>query len=260
MKKTFCLFLLMALLFAGCSSGRDSAVKVTLDDLTDSRIGVLYNSVGTVYSKNIKGADITVYASQEELAAALLAGDVDYALTDYPVARNITVSNIDLSVSSSSAFPKENFVAAVRSEDHEIFGLTIVVLKELADKGTMDKLADGFIGVTEDVRRSNIAPDAVGENGTIVLGTSAVFPPFEYIGSDGAVCGLDIEIAKRIALKGGYTLEIKNMDFDSLLPALQAGEVDIVISGLSASSEYDESIGYTDPYYTCAQYIVYANR
>ena len=67
---------------------------------------------------------------------------------------------------------------------------------------------------------------------------------------------MDIEIAKYIARKGGYTLEILNIDRGSLLTSLLAGTVDMVISAFSAVDGYEDTVGFTAPYYTCTQYII----
>src|SRR3954449_11344343 len=69
------------------------------------------------------------------------------------------------------------------------------------------------------------------------MGTSADYPPFEYIdtakGSD--IIGIDAEIGQAIAEKLGYELEIRDMDFGGLISALQNGQVDFVMSAMSAT-------------------------
>ena len=51
----------------------------------------------------------------------------------------------------------------------------------------------------------------------LVMGTSADFPPFEYVAENGTIIGFDIDIAKYIANKWGYKLEIKDISFDGLI-------------------------------------------
>lgn len=61
--------------------------------------------------------------------------------------------------------------------------------------------------------------------------------------------GYDVSMAKLIAEAGGYQLQIVRLDWDSLIPALQSGEVDAVIAGQSITAERLEQVDFSDPYY-----------
>ena len=67
---------------------------------------------------------------------------------------------------------------------------------------------------------------------TLIVGTEAGFAPYEYMEGDKVV-GIDMDIAQEIANSMGRTLEIKNMDFDGALLAVQQGKVDFVAAGVS---------------------------
>ncbi len=254
---TVILIISVFLLLSGCSSDTQKSTKITPDDLSQGRIGVLSGSAATVYASDIEGSAVLVFNTQEEMVSALTNGDIDYIMTDYRLAKSITLSNMDLAYTASPVFGTSDFVVALRTQDTDLYGLVLVALTELKNKGTLDEIADRFVGLPADMQENGVTDDVTGENGTVVLGTSADFPPFEYVDNSGRVCGMDIEIAKYIARKGGYTLEIINLDRDGLLPSLAAGTVDIVISAFSKPDSHDASIGFTDPYYTCNQYIVY---
>lgn len=94
----------------------------------------------------------------------------------------------------------------------------------------------------------------------LVLGLSADFPPYEfYITNDDGkdeIVGFDVEIAKEIAKDLGKELEIKDMNFDSLLNELESGRVDLVISGLSPKPERAEQVDLSMIYYTAEQSVV----
>lgn len=90
----------------------------------------------------------------------------------------------------------------------------------------------------------------IKDAGKIVLGTSADYPPFEFhalIDGEDQIVGFDIEIAKYIADKFEVELEISDMDFDSLITALGAGRVDMVIAGMNPDPERDAN--FSDIYY-----------
>lgn len=95
--------------------------------------------------------------------------------------------------------------------------------------------------------------------GKIVLGTSADYAPYEFhksINGKDEVIGFDIEIAKEVAKELGVKLEIKDMDFDGLLPALQAGKVDFIISGMTPTEERAKAVDFSKVYYTAVQQVV----
>lgn len=101
--------------------------------------------------------------------------------------------------------------------------------------------------------------EGIKEKGTIILGTSADYPPFEsHIMIDGKdeIVGFDIEIAKYIAEELGVELEIKDMDFDKLLGALSTGMVDIVIAGMNPDPKRAKEVDFTDIYYEASHTVL----
>lgn len=101
---------------------------------------------------------------------------------------------------------------------------------------------------------------ALAENGkgTIIMGTSPDYPPYESVDAKGSgeIVGLDIDIAKAIADKLGYELQISGMDFNGLIAALQTGRVDFVMSAMSVTDERKQSVDFSDVYYAARNTIV----
>ncbi|KEF37378.1 L-arginine-binding protein [Schinkia azotoformans MEV2011] len=99
----------------------------------------------------------------------------------------------------------------------------------------------------------------VAEKKILKMGTSADFPPFEFVdtakGED--IIGFDIDLANAITEKLGYEIEIQDMDFAGLIEALKSNRVDIVLSGMSATDERKESVDFSDIYYSADQMIVF---
>ena len=97
------------------------------------------------------------------------------------------------------------------------------------------------------------------KGGKITFGTNAEFPPFEYVTSEGVIDqydGIDMAIAKSIAEQNDMTLVVENMEFDSLLVALQNGQIDAVIAGMTATDERRETVDFSTPYYTATQVMI----
>lgn len=92
-------------------------------------------------------------------------------------------------------------------------------------------------------------------DGTLTIATSPDYPPFENL-ENGEYVGLDIEIAKAVADKLGYTPEFKSLQFDAIIPAVAAGgQADIGISGFSVDPERAKEIDFTESYYIDDQAI-----
>jgi len=92
----------------------------------------------------------------------------------------------------------------------------------------------------------------------LVVGTSADFAPFEYKNpKTGNITGFDISLIKLIAKKIGYKkVKIVDMSFDSLIPALQSGKVQVVIAGMTITAKREKVVDFSIPYWTADQDVL----
>ncbi|KLI01755.1 amino acid ABC transporter substrate-binding protein [Sporolactobacillus inulinus CASD] len=100
---------------------------------------------------------------------------------------------------------------------------------------------------------------AIKSRGTLVVGLMAATPPYEFHYShDGKneIKGSDIELIKRIAKKLGVNYQIKDMDFDGLLPALQSGKVDILVSAMSPTETREKAADFSKVYFKSTNVFV----
>ncbi|MGX7405420.1 amino acid ABC transporter substrate-binding protein, PAAT family (TC 3.A.1.3.-)/amino acid ABC transporter membrane protein, PAAT family (TC 3.A.1.3.-) [Aerococcus urinaehominis] len=91
----------------------------------------------------------------------------------------------------------------------------------------------------------------IKDRGVLRVGTTSGYPPYEFtILEDGQnkVVGLDVSLSQAIADKLGVELEVIDMDFDSLIPALETGTIDIAAAGLTATEEREKSGDFSIPY------------
>jgi polar amino acid transport system substrate-binding protein len=101
---------------------------------------------------------------------------------------------------------------------------------------------------------SSILPQA--QEPKYIVGTSADWPPFEWVDGAGNFVGFDMDVMRAIAILKGYEIEIKDMAFDALIPALQACTIDIIAAGLTITAERDLVIDYTEPYWEADQGVL----
>ena len=91
--------------------------------------------------------------------------------------------------------------------------------------------------------------------GVLTMATNAEFPPYEYYEGD-TVTGIDVEIAQAIAVKLGLTLQVEDMEFDSVISAVQGGKADIGMAGMTVTEERLEEVNFTESYATGVQVII----
>ncbi len=91
---------------------------------------------------------------------------------------------------------------------------------------------------------------------TIVVGTNAEFPPFEYIDNDGEIAGFDVALMKAVGEEMGYKVKFTNMEFKSLLGAISTGGIDAAIAGMTITEDRLKSVDFSDPYFSANQCII----
>ena len=97
--------------------------------------------------------------------------------------------------------------------------------------------------------------EAVQKKGVLTVATSPDFPPFESLDGDQIV-GIEVDIMEKIAEALGVEIKFEQMDFDSVLPGVQAGKFDVGMSGITVTAEREKNADFTDPYFMAAQAIV----
>jgi len=103
------------------------------------------------------------------------------------------------------------------------------------------------------------ASPGTGGDETLVMATSADYPPYEFIDTTSGqqeIQGFDVDIANYITSELGYGLEITNIDFNGLIPALQANRADFVMAGMTPTEERKQNVDFSQIYYEARNTIV----
>ena len=97
--------------------------------------------------------------------------------------------------------------------------------------------------------------DTTESKGTLIMATNAEFPPYEYHEGDQIV-GIDAEIAQAIADKLGYELQIEDMAFESIIPAVTSGKASFGMAGMTIDEDRLLSVDFSDSYATGVQVVI----
>ena len=132
-------------------------------------------------------------------------------------------------------------------------------LADIKANGTFDTLvAKYFEGKGDKVGYDITTTDVVNTDSNLVVVTNCPFEPFEYIGNDGKIYGLDIEIAAAYAQSKGLTLVIKNIGFDDIFTQVDAGYADIGMAGITVSEDRAAIYDFTTTYFNASQKLIVA--
>lgn len=113
----------------------------------------------------------------------------------------------------------------------------------------------GETASAEETTPAETKAEAEAAGGVLVMATNAEFAPWEYYEGDKIV-GIDPEIAQAIADKLGMTLEIEDMAFDSIIPAVTSGKADFGAAGMTVDEDRMVFVDFTDTYANASQVII----
>jgi len=240
------IFPLLAILLCGGCTERERVDN--LEQLAEKEFAVPAGTIADqlVLSKFPK-AKFQYYNSVLDACIAVRSGKADAAAYDEPILRNFAGKNPGMKV-LEGMITVDEYGFAVRLDDPTIKKAVDEVLEEIKANGDYEEmLARWFPKTGAPLPMPAMTTD--GTNGTLRFGTAAITEPFSFVDGSRQVVGLDIELANRFANKLGRKLEIVNMDFGGMIPALAAGKVDIIGACITITPERAERVLFSQPYY-----------
>ena len=135
---------------------------------------------------------------------------------------------------------------------------TTTAATEAATTTAVQEEGDTQADATEETEAESGAEEEKAAGGSLVMATNAEFPPYEYHDGDQIV-GIDVEIAQAIAAEMGMELEIEDIAFDSVIPAVTSGKADFGAAGMTVTPERQQNVDFSKTYATAAQVIIVKN-
>jgi arginine/ornithine transport system substrate-binding protein len=83
----------------------------------------------------------------------------------------------------------------------------------------------------------------------IHIATEGAYPPFNFVDKDGRLAGFDVDIAQALCAKMHARCEIVAQNWDGMIPGLQIGQYDAIVSSMSITPARSQQVSFTDPYY-----------
>ena len=241
----FCFAISALLMASGCSKKED---VTNLSQLKDKVFAV---PTGTTADKLVLSrfpqAKFQYFNSVLDAALAVKQGKADAAAYDEPILKNIAAKNGGMLVLPEK-ITIDNYAFAVSKDNRDLKAAIDSVIGELKSNGTYGAMQKRWF---PDKGMPGAMPQLPeGSGGVLRLGTAAVTEPFSFVDGTQKVVGFDIELARYVAQKRGMKLEIVNMEFGAMIPALISGKVDMIAACITVTEERAQKVLFSEPYYT----------
>ena len=245
---------------SAASGSADAQAITALEDLKGKTVGVQLGTTGDLYMSGEVGGELDIAAVEQynkagDAVQALLSNKIDAVCIDDQVAKKFVEANADKLTILDTAYAVEDYAACVSKDRPELTSALNEAIAELKTDGTLDAILDKYINKTEGAAGYVAHDGTESHNASLLMATNATLEPHEYI-ENGAVIGIDAEFAKAICDKLGYELKIEDMEFDSIIPAVQSGKADFGMAGMTVTEERLQNIDFTDSYCTGVQSII----
>lgn len=99
--------------------------------------------------------------------------------------------------------------------------------------------------------------DSVKQDGVLTVGNDTTYAPFEFIDTDNAPTGFDVDLIDAVAKKLGLQSDIITTAWDGIIPALQARKFELLISSMTITSDRQKEVSFSIPYYRADMGIVF---
>lgn len=113
----------------------------------------------------------------------------------------------------------------------------------------------GCGSTTTGTASANGGTSATTGDKVLKVGSDITYPPFEFMNTQNQPVGFDIDLMNAIAKDMGYTVNFETSSFDGLIPSLQAGKYDAVISAMTITPARAKNVLFSDSYFKTVQYI-----
>lgn len=233
-------------------------------DLKGKTVGVKNGTAAQNFleeNKDKYGYNVKTFDTGDLMYNSLSAGAVDAVMDDEAVIQYAIQQGQDLSIDiEGEAIGSFGFSVKKGSQYGylvEDFNTALAAMKE---DGTYEKILNKWLGSSTSTESTdyssrlsltgNASTKATPVKSSYTIVADSSFAPFEYQDESGNYVGIDMELIKAIAKQQGFTITIQNPGFDAALNAVQAGQADAVIAGMSITDARKEIFDFSDAYYS----------
>ena len=253
MKKLVSMVLVGALAFSFTACGEKGVVVKNAEDLKGAKIGVQLGTTGDIYcSGDFGDENVEKYNKGVDAVQALIQNKIDAVVIDDLVAEALVEKQKGLKI-LDTPYKVEEYALAIKKGNTELTDDINAAIDTLRENGTFDSIVDFYLN--DESTEERYVPVNENVNGTLIMGTNAEFPPYEFK-ENGEIVGIDADFAYAIADVLGMELKIEDMLFDSLIAAVDSEKIDFAAAGMTVTEERLKSVNFSQSYLTGKQAII----
>ncbi len=234
------------------------------EDLKGKTLGVKNGTAAQTFleeNKNKYGFSIKTFDTGDLMYNSLATGSVNAVMDDEAVIQYAIQQGQDLSLDIPGE-PIGSFGFSVKkgSKYEYLVDDFNKALAEMKEDGTYETIMNKWFGSSDSSESTDyssrlnltgsVTAKATPVKSSYTIVSDSSFAPFEYQDESGKYVGIDMELIKAIAEQQGFTITIQNPGFDAALNAVQAGQADAVIAGMSITDARKEIFDFSDAYYS----------
>lgn len=234
------------------------------EDLKGKTVGVKNGTAAQTFleeNKNKYGFSIKTFDTGDLMYNSLATGSVNAVMDDEAVIQYAIQQGQDLSLDIPGE-PIGSFGFSVKkgSKYEYLVDDFNKALAEMKEDGTYETIMNKWFGSSDSSESTDyssrlnltgsVTAKATPVKSSYTIVSDSSFAPFEYQDESGKYVGIDMELIKAIAEQQGFTITIQNPGFDAALNAVQAGQADAVIAGMSITDARKEIFDFSDAYYS----------
>ena len=234
------------------------------EDLKGKTVGVKNGTAAQTFleeNKNKYGFSIKTFDTGDLMYNSLATGSINAVMDDEAVIQYAIQQGQDLSLDIPGE-PIGSFGFSVKkgSKYEYLVDDFNKALAEMKEDGTYETIMNKWFGSSDSSESTDyssrlnltgsVTAKATPVKSSYTIVADSSFAPFEYQDESGKYVGIDMELIKAIAEQQGFTITIQNPGFDAALNAVQAGQADAVIAGMSITDARKEIFDFSDAYYS----------
>ncbi|EHJ55624.1 His/Glu/Gln/Arg/opine family amino ABC transporter, permease, 3-TM region [Streptococcus urinalis FB127-CNA-2] len=196
------------------------------------------------------GYKVKTFDTGDLMNNSLDSGSIDAAMDDQPVVQYAINQGKKYAINmAGEAVGSFGFSVKKGSKYEYLIPQFNKALKAMKSDGTYEQIMSKWLG-SEGKSSGNADAKATPKKSTYKVVADSSFAPFEFQNGNGKYVGIDMELIKAIAKQQGFTIQISNPGFDAALNAVQSGQADGVIAGMSITDERKKTFDFSDSYYS----------
>ena len=240
-------------------SGIQMAVKkdnTKIKGYTDLKGKTVAAKIGTesatflAKNKDKYGYEVKQYEAADAMYNALTNDNVQAIFDDAPVLGYAVKNGQPFKLVGEPEKGSAYGFAVKKGENAALLKKFNAGLKKLKANGEYDKIVAKYISKGDDTAAATGSMKKIEpKKATYTIVSDSAFAPFEYKDADGKYKGIDVDLLKTIAKKQGFNLDFKFIGFSPAMQALESGQGDGMIAGMTMTDERKENYDFSDPYF-----------